>query len=135
MSQEKVELARRGYEAMNQVLAEGGDLSVFVRDAYDPDAVMEMGTLEGTISGREGVERFIRGQASILEGLRADPEEIIDAGEQVVVQLRLSGHAKNSGLPFEVRILHVLTFRDAKVLHLRLFDDRDKALRSVGLEE
>jgi ketosteroid isomerase-like protein len=91
--------------------------------------------LEGTISGREGVERFIRGQASIIEGLRADPEEIIDAGEQVVVQLRLSGRAKSSGLPFEVRILHVLTLRDGKLLHLRLFNSRDKALKSVGLED
>ena len=135
MSAANVELARQGYEAMNHVLAEGGDLGVFVREAYDPDAVMEMGILEGTISGREGVERFIRGQASIIEGLRADPEEIIDAGEQVVVRLRLSGRATGSGLPFEVRILHVLTLRDGTLLHLRLFNSRDKALKFVGLED
>ncbi|HEX5224983.1 MAG TPA: nuclear transport factor 2 family protein [Solirubrobacteraceae bacterium] len=135
MSQENVELARRGYEAMNAVLAEGGDVGAFVREAYDRDVVMEMGTLEGTLRGRDGVERFIRGQASIIEGLRAEPEEIIDAGDRIVVQLRLSGRAKNSGLPFEVRILHTLTLRDGRVLHLRLFNSRDKALEAVGLRE
>jgi ketosteroid isomerase-like protein len=135
MSQENVERARRGYEAMNRALVEGGDLSLFVREAYDPEIVMEMGTLEGTIRGHEGVERFMRGQASIIEDLRSDVEELIDAGDKVVVQLRLSGRAKNSGLPFEVRILHVLTLGDGKLLHLRLFNSRDKALKSVGLAE
>jgi hypothetical protein len=40
-----------------------------------------------------------------------------------------------SGLPFEVRIPHVLSFRDGKLLRLRLFSSRDNARKSVGLED
>jgi hypothetical protein len=54
MSQANVERTRQGYEATNRALAEGGDLSLFVREAYDPEIVMEMGALEGTIRGHEG---------------------------------------------------------------------------------
>jgi ketosteroid isomerase-like protein len=134
MSQENVDQARAGYAALNQALA-GGDISAFVREAHDPEIVMEMGALEGTVRGQDGVVRFFEGQQAVLDDMRAEPEEFIDAGDRVVVVFRLIGRVRSTGLPFEDRYVHVLTFRGGKVIHVRLYANKDKALEAVGLRE
>ncbi len=134
MSAVTVDAVRQGYEALNRALAED-DLSAYVREFYDPEIVMEMGLLEGTIRGHEGVVRSIGGQADFLEGLRFDPEEITVAGENVVVSLRFGGQGRSTGLPFETHAVHVLTHRDGKVLRVRLYASKAKAMQDLGLLE
>ena len=135
MSQENVELARQGYEALNEALNAGRDPSQLIAELYDPDVVLEMGVLEGTFRGHEGVRRFAEGQLATIEGLRLDVEEFIAAGERVIVPFRLSGRMRSNGLPFEARYVHVLTFRDGKALHVQLLGSVAKALEAVGLRE
>ena len=94
-----------------------------------------MGALKGTFRGHEGIRRFFEGQLAILEDLRAEPTEFIDAGEHVVVPFRLSGRAKNTHLPFQADYIHVLTFRGDKLLRLRLFQSKARALEAAGLRE
>ena len=101
----------------------------------DPDVVVEMGVLEGTFHGREGFVQFIEGQAAVFDNLRCDPEEIIDAGESIVVPMRLTGKARNTGLPLDYRAIHVWTLRNGKAIRLRLYESRDKALEAAGLRE
>lgn len=127
-----VELTGERYEAFNKVLAEGGDLGALIRESYDPEIVMEMGTMEGTIRGWDGVERFIEGQAAIIEGLHSEPQEIVEAGERVLVAFRLSGRAKSTGLPVEFSLLHLITLRDGRAVHIQLFTSKSKALQELG---
>ncbi|MGA6947996.1 MAG: nuclear transport factor 2 family protein [Solirubrobacterales bacterium] len=134
MSQENVETMRRSYEAMNSALASGEDLLPLM-EGIDPDIVVEMGVLEGTFHGREGFVQFIEGQAAVFDNLRCDPEEIIDAGESIVVPMRLTGKARNTGLPLDYRAIHVWTLRNGKAIRLRLYESRDKALEAAGLRE
>jgi ketosteroid isomerase-like protein len=132
MSQENVRLVRLGYEAMNAAFA-GGDLDALVREVYDPSIVLEMGTLEGTRRGHQAVRSFVEGQLAVIEDFHVDPEEFIDAGEQVIVTARLSGRARHSGLPFEARYVHVVTLRNGKAGHVRLYASKAQALAAVGL--
>ena len=90
MSEEAVEFMRGRYEALNRALATGADLSPLM-DGVDPEIVVEMGVLEGTFHGREGLRRFIEGQVALFEDLRCDPKEFIDAGDQIVVPMCLTG--------------------------------------------
>src|SRR5215216_6196557 len=100
MSQENVESMRQSYEAMNLALARGEDLLPLMEN-IDPDIVVEMGVLEGTFRGREGLKHFLEGQVAqpghtdplwrgaakgpgLFEDLRCDPEEFIDAGDHIV---------------------------------------------------
>jgi uncharacterized protein len=53
----------------------------------------------------------------------ADPEEFIDAGEQVVVLGRYRGTAKASGKELDVPFVHVWTLRDARAIRFRQFLD------------
>jgi ketosteroid isomerase-like protein len=129
MPEDAVQLVRAGYAAMNRVLAEGGDLRTFVREFYDPDIVMEMGPLEGTIKGYEAVARFIEGQAAVLGDLRSDPEEVLQVGDRVVVPFRLSGRARSTGLPFEGHYVHVITLRQGRTVRMKVFASLSSALR------
>src|SRR5512144_413025 len=134
MSEENVETIRKGYEAMNSALASGEELLPLM-GGIDPDVVVEMGVLEGTFHGREGFVQFIEGQAAVFDNLRCDPEEIIDAGESIVVPMRLTGKARNTGLHLDYRAIHVWTLRNGKAIRLRLYENRDRALEAAGLSE
>ena len=134
MSQENVESMRRSYEAFNLALSTGDDLRPLMEN-IDPDIVIEMGVLEGTFHGREGLRRFVEGQVALFEDLRCDPEEFIDAGDQIVVPMCLSGKARSSGLPFEYHAIHVWNMQGGKATRLRLYESRAKALEAVGLRE
>jgi ketosteroid isomerase-like protein len=135
VSRENVEILRRGYEAVNRALATGGDLLPLIQEGSDPDIVVEMGVLEGTFHGHKGFKEFIEGQLAIIDDLRSDPEEFIDAGDRVVVPFRLSGRARNTGIPIEYHYVHVWTLREGKAVHLRLYASKAKALEAVGLGE
>lgn len=130
---ELAQFVRDRYEAMNRAVAGKQDLASFVRESYDPEVVMEMGVLEGTIRGCDGVQKFIEEQAAIIAGLRSEPEEVIDAGDRMVVPFRLSGRARSTDLPFEVHYAHVLTLRDGKILRLELYTSKAKALAAAGV--
>lgn len=134
MSEENVESMRQSYEALNRALARGED-PLSLMDDVDPEIVIEMGVLEGTFHGREGLARFIDGQVALFEGLRCDPEEFIDAGDHLVVPMRLTGTARSTGLPLDYRALHVWTLRDGKATRLRLYESRDRALEAAGLRK
>ena len=131
MTQDLLDYVRRSYEAMNQAVADG-EVAAYVRQAYDPEIVMEMGALEGTIRGLDGVQRFIEGQAAIIEGLRSDPEEVVDLGDRLLIAFRLSGTARSTGLPFEVHYVHLVTMREGKAVHVQLYTSKAKALQAIG---
>ncbi len=134
MSRENVERMRQGYEAVNRALATGADLRP-VMGGWDPEAVIDMGVLEGTFRGPGGFIEFLEGQAAVIEGLHCEPLEFFEAGDRIVVPIRLTGRARSNGLPFEYEGVHVWTHRDGKITHLRLYDTKDKALEAVGLRE
>jgi ketosteroid isomerase-like protein len=55
------------------------------------------------------------------------PEEFIDAGEQVIVRVRARGRARASGVEVENVRFHVYGFREGKVASLELFVDEAAA--------
>jgi ketosteroid isomerase-like protein len=126
---------RESYDPLNLALARGEDVRPLM-DVLDPEFVLEMGVLEGTFTGRDGFTRFIRGQVELFEDLRCDPEEFIDAGDQIVVPMCLRGRARSTGLPLEYHAIHVWTLRDGRAARLRLYESdevRDLGDRVLGI--
>ncbi len=64
-----------------------------------------------------------------------DAEQLIDAGDQVVVVVRDGGRLKDSGSEIWNRFVHVWTVRDGKVIRWASYGDKDAALEAVGLSE
>jgi ketosteroid isomerase-like protein len=62
-------------------------------------------------------------------------EEFTDIGDgRVLVMARLKGNAKIGGAAFEQEVAHVWTFRDGRVVHMRIYRDRTAALEAIGHE-
>ena len=96
---------------------------------------MRWSVLEGIFHGRERLRRFVEGQVALFEDLRCDPEEFIDAGDQIVVPMCLSGKARSSGLPFEYHAIHVWSIQGGEATRLRLYESRAKARKAAGLRQ
>jgi ketosteroid isomerase-like protein len=61
-------------------------------------------------------------------------EEFIDAGDEVVVATRVSGRGRD-GIQLDVRIYAVWEIRDGKLVRLRMYADRERALGAAGLTD
>jgi ketosteroid isomerase-like protein len=132
MSQENVEVVRRGMDAFSRAAWEE---SV---EWMDPDVVWhDAPSLPGAqrYDGREGVLAQWRGMAEALEGFTVEVEQFFDAGDQVVVFLTSRGRGRISGVDVSRKLAQVVTVRDGRVTEIVGYDDRVEALESVGLAE
>jgi ketosteroid isomerase-like protein len=62
-----------------------------------------------------------------------EPEELIDAGDQVVAFVRVHGRGKGSGAAVDARIAQVWTIRSERAIRLEYYGDRTEALKAAGL--
>ena len=133
MSQENVEAVRAVYEewAKGNFRA-GGDLwdrrVVFVPIGELPDT--------GDYFGLEGVTTFMRAFLQPWTNFTITAEELIEAGDSVVVVARQRGTGRASGLVAELeQQFQVWTFRGRTVIRFEAFRERAEALEAVGLSE
>ena len=133
MSQENVEIVRGVYEEWAKGnFRTGGDLwdrrVVFVPIAELPDA--------SEYFGLEGVTTFMRAFLQPWTNFTITAEELIEAGDSVVVVAHNRGEGRGSGLDAGTeRQFHVWTFRGHAVIRFEAFRDRAEALEAVGLSE
>ncbi len=128
MSQENVEIVRRAYEALAD-----RDWDALFRDAHPDFAVVTQ--LQGTYRGREDARKFIEDQIGAFRTWTAEPEQVFEGQDRVVVFVRSSARPRGSTAEIEIRIGHVWTFRDGKVLTIETFPKREEALEAAGLTE
>jgi len=136
MSQENVEIVRRGYalyaagdlEAVSHLISDGAEL---------PDAG-GLGVGDTAAGTREGPDGFLQGSQDALdafEDYRVEPEEFIDAGDAVVVPVRISGRGRVSGAMLEVRLVHVWVLRNGKAIRNEIYRTPAEAFETLGLSE
>jgi ketosteroid isomerase-like protein len=128
---DKVEIVRRGYDALNRGDVESAlehiDAGIVWRTYLVP------GPGGGTYRGHDGVRELWSDVRNIFRDYRNDPEELIDAGEKVVAFICIRGHGRRSGVEVEARIAHVFTFRGDAIARVESFEDREEALRAAGV--
>jgi ketosteroid isomerase-like protein len=132
MSQENMELARRvpgDFQALLELLSDD-----VVWDNAHFGAAVPLDH-EGVVRGKRDVSRLLRSWVSTWQDFRFDAEEIIDAGDAVVVVIRETGRGRTSGLPMENRYCQVWTFRDGRIVSATIHRQKRDALKAVGLEE
>jgi ketosteroid isomerase-like protein len=89
----------------------------------------------GTYRGRVGFERWLQEWEAAWSDSGAEEEEVIDAGDRVVVVLRLSATGRGSGIKVERQNAAVYELQDGKIARIDYYDSRAQALKSVGLDE
>jgi uncharacterized protein len=130
MSRTNVELVRAIYDRFRAGDVDGAlalhDPEIEVHDRPEtPDPQV--------YRGHEGVLRSLRTSRSAFAGLEMVPEELIDAGDRVVVVFRFLGTGRESGVPVDERLAHVWTIRGGKAVRMDVHSGRDEARRAAGL--
>jgi uncharacterized protein len=134
MSQENVEVVRRGFEAF----ADGG-LDAMA-EFWDPDinwraaegAIDDVGEMHGPVA----VRRYVQDWLDTFDDSSVVVEELRDVGDDSVLAIqRAKGRAKLSGVEIDLRYAVVYTLRAGKVVRAREYLSVDDALEAVGLSE
>ena len=132
MSQTNVEAVRRAQEAFNR--RDVGDFLADVDPAVEWDWSRAMGPDREIIRGREQVAGFILSWWDAFDEAVVVEDELIDAGEHVVVAFH--GRQRGRGSGAEVQgpgSVLVWTFRDGQAINVTLYQTRAEALEAVGL--
>jgi ketosteroid isomerase-like protein len=91
--------------------------------------------LVGVHRGHEGYLRMWRGLTEAWEGVRLEPEEIIDFGDRLLAAGRLTAHARHTGIALDTPIFQLVTLRRGLVVRQKDFLEREQALEAAGLSE
>jgi ketosteroid isomerase-like protein len=137
MSPENVELARRAYAALNDAF-KTGDVLPAIQEFCDPEIVLKPSGIPPESSemyGHEGMLRFVTLQTEVFEEFSVEPQEVIDAGDRVVVPIHFGGRARYTGLEVAFEVVHVCTARDGKWTRVDIYVSKTEALEAVGLDE
>src|SRR4051812_7643156 len=114
MSQENVEVVRAVYERWSE-----GDFRSTI-DLLDPHVVLVLDPKfaayllgpspdHGAYYGIEAVAAYTRGILEPMRNLTMEAEEIIEAGDSVLVAVRQHGIGSTSGVPTEIRYFTLWT--------------------------
>jgi ketosteroid isomerase-like protein len=86
----------------------------------------------GPIIGRDAMRAYAEDWLELFDDLQVVPEEITDKGDgKLIAHLRMSGTAKGSGVPAEIRFFTAYWIRDGKVVRSREYMTRDEAEAAV----
>ena len=89
----------------------------------------------GTYLGREALADYTRDFLAPWSKIAIDAEEIIPAGDTVVVAVRQHGAGGASGAETEFRYFQLWTFRGGKAIRIESIRERDEALEAAGLSD
>jgi ketosteroid isomerase-like protein len=130
MSKENVELARKCIEYWNR-----GDLDALF-DLGDEDQVLRAaeGWPERVQYGKDAIRSFYEGLVELV-GHDSVIDDLVDAGDSVVLRQRQHYSGEQSGLKGDLEFSQVLTFRKGKIVMQEFFWDHREALEAVGLAE
>ena len=134
MSQENVDAVLRGYEAFNR-----GDLGAATEGFHPQIEWSGPGVLpekREIYRGVDGVRRFWELWQAEFEDFSVEIEEVIDAGEQVIVMAAVSGTGRGSGAHVRSPSFpHVWTIRDGQAVRMEMLRTKAEALEAAGLRE
>jgi ketosteroid isomerase-like protein len=142
MSQENVEIVRRAFaalagEGVERDEVEGRLTDAALKDFFDPDVewvpARQSPLASNRYDGYDGVRRFWAEVLSAWDEYWVEPQEFLDAGDQVVVIMRMRGRTH------EVEIDEVWsglwTLCNGRAVRVQGFASHDGALNAARLSQ
>ena len=128
MSQENVEVARRAfaYEVHGR-----GDRAE-AEAIFDPYVVMNP-VEEGPSYGLDAIRDNFEHWKGAWGELEVTVEEVIDAGDRVLLTAHHRGRGRGSGIEVDTSFYEVYSLRNGKVARSDEYADRADALKAAGL--
>lgn len=103
--------------------------------ALDPGVELDQSRPSGIYYGPSGVQEAMQRWSEAWVDRRVEPEEFIDAGDQIVVVAREYATSARTRMELDRYITEVWTLRGGKVVEIRGYRDRDEALAAVAAGE
>jgi ketosteroid isomerase-like protein len=133
MSQENLEILRRGFEAFVR-----GDWDTALADVHEDFVATRVAPMPDVTPyrGPQGLLQIFVDWTADFDEFEMTPQEFIDANdEQVVIRQRQRAVGARSGVPIEAEFWFVNTMRDRKLVRLEIYASESQALKAVGLAE
>lgn len=130
MSNENAEIVRRAFEAWDRRDDEAA------LDHFSPDVEIDASERvlnPGVFHGIDGARRFRAEIDETWVEFHVAIEDVLPAGDDVVVLVRSTGQGRASGAQVDARAAWVVALVDGKVSRLRLYRDRSEALAAATL--
>jgi ketosteroid isomerase-like protein len=132
MSQDNVEVVRRGYEHFSRT----GELDP---DGWDADAVLDNSNAifadPGLYRGFDRIREFLIAQGEMWTSQRYESEEFIPIGVDKVVVPQQIVSVGRDGVEVVARTANLFTLHAGKVTYLKNFQTKTDALEAAGLSE
>jgi ketosteroid isomerase-like protein len=131
MSQQEADRLRAAFRS----LAETGE---FDPDWFDPDIRWHLRADlpdSETLVGRHRLSRFLNEWTNAFDEHHFELEELLDAGEHVIIVMRLHGRLRGSTEEVGMQETHVYKTRDGKTVEVWEYGTKVEALESLGLTE
>jgi ketosteroid isomerase-like protein len=132
MSEENVEIVRKGIEAVNRrdLLA----ARALWRSDAEVDWSRSKGPLKGVYRGRAEIESFQNEFWSTFEKVEVEPHGFTQAGSDVVVPNTAHMRGRD-GMEVIARSTFVYTVENGQITRVRMFQERAEALEAAGVSE
>jgi ketosteroid isomerase-like protein len=130
--EENVKLAERAIAAIN-----ARDLDAYL-ECCTEDVRLEtpMGAVGGTYEGADGIRRFLTDVSDAAPNFRIELQRVEQVdGTRAILSMNTGSTGRASGISLNAATTNVYDFRDGKISRIRIYLDRQEALRAAGLAE
>ncbi len=135
MSAENVELVRRIYDWVASSEPERA-FELYADDVeWDSSGapwILQLG-FSPRYRGHDAVRGALRSWFQAWERIDYVPDELIDLGDEVLAFVRITARGRASGVDVTYDHPQLWTIRNGEVIRVRVFAERDEALRAAGL--
>ncbi len=132
MAQENARLVERAIAAINAREIEGY-LACCTEDVKLETPVAAVG---GVYDGIDGIRRYFGDIEEAGPDFRIELDGVEEVGsERVIAFLSFSSTGRASGIRLGAPLTNVYDLVEGKISHIRIFLDRQEALKAAGLEE
>ena len=132
MSRENVDRVRQAFDTLARHGVEG--LLEFIHPEFEASTPPELSLEPMTYHGHEGVRRYFATFYEIMEEIRYEPAEFIDAGDRVVVPTRLVARGRGSGIETAQNVALVFTMQGGLATRVDVHPTKAEAVAAVGLD-
>ncbi|MCW3058058.1 MAG: Ketosteroid isomerase-related protein [Solirubrobacterales bacterium] len=133
MSKENVEIVREVFKDFNS--EDIGRIVAAVHPELEVVIPPEVSAEPDTYLGPEGIRRYFQSFQDAMDEIRFEPERLWDAGDSVVVSLRVTAKGRQTAIAVEQRSAGVWTIRDGQIIRVRSYASLAAALQAVGLRD
>ena len=102
---------------------------------HHPAADLQPLDWDAVAHGHDGYQQVWRKMMDAFDDFRAEPAEILDLGDTLLITAHYKGHGSGSGIPIDETLFQLCRLRGGLVIWQKDFSDRPKALEAAARPE